>query len=60
MRHVPLVPHEALVAVVAPKGKVSRVPALVADELVSVPELLLTVLASVSEEYKYFEKYNYF
>ena len=49
MGHVSLVSHEALVAVVASEGEVAGVPALVADQLVPVAELLLAVLTCVSK-----------
>ena len=42
--HVALMPHEALIAVAAPEGKVPRVPAAVPHQLVSVPEHLLAEL----------------
>ena len=47
MRHVPLVPHEALGAIIAPEGKVSGVAPLMAHQLVSVTELFLTIVTSV-------------
>ena len=49
MRHVSLVPHEALSAVIAPEGEVSCVATLVAHQLVSVTELFLTIVTGVSE-----------
>ena len=48
MRHVPLVPHEALGTVIAPEREVSCVATLVSHQLVSVTELFLTIVTGVS------------
>ena len=48
VRHVSLVPHEALVALVTPEGEVASVSAGVSHQLVAVPERLLAVLARVA------------
>ena len=48
MRHISLVPHEALGAVIAPEREVSCVATLVSHQLVSVTELFLTIVTGVS------------
>ena len=50
MRHVSLVSHESFAAVVTPEGEVSRVPTLVANQLVAITELLLTVVTSIPSQ----------
>ena len=47
MGHVSLVSHESLAAVVAAEREVPGVAALVADQLVPVPELLLAEVTAV-------------